>query len=373
MSYRFLIIDSYYPKFLKGIYKKYPQLSRQKYSKQLNFLLEQNFGTSDFYSKNLKKLGHQAEDIIANDKQLQFQWAKENNFPVKEPQLLNWLQTLPLLHRFLGRPQWVQEITLEQVKKFKPDVVYVQDLSILNPDTLKEVKQYAKLLVGQIACPLPAKENLRAFDLILTSFPHYVSLFKKMGINSEYFKIAFEPDVLKKIGKQERKYDVTFIGSFTPSHQQGIRLLESIAQEVPLNIWGQGKQFLSPQSPLRRCWRGEAWGLDMYRKLAQSKIVINRHIGVAKQYANNMRLYESTGMGAMLITDKKKNLGDLFKVGKEVVEYTSSKDLVEKIKYYLSHEDKRIEIAQAGQKRTLKEHSYKNRMNELVKIIDKYL
>lgn len=373
MKYSLLFIDSYYPKFLKGVYKNHSQLSNKKYSQQLSFLLDQNFGTSDFYSKNLKKLGHQAEDIIANNKQLQFQWAKENGIPVEEPQLLNWLQTLPLFHRFLGRPQWVQQIALEQIKQSKPDVVYVQDLSILNPDTLKEVKQHTKLLVGQIACPLPAKDNLKAFDLILTSFPHYVNLFKKMGINSEYFKIAFEPDILKKIGKQERKYDVTFIGSFTPSHQQGIRLLESVAQEVSLNIWGQGKQFLSPQSPLRRHWQGEAWGLDMYRKLAQSKIVINRHIGVAKQYANNMRLYESTGMGAMLITDKKKNLNDLFKIGKEIVEYTSSKDLAEKIKYYLSHEDERIKVAQAGQKRTLKEHSYKERMNEVVKIIKKYL
>ena len=370
---KFIIIDTYYPKFLKNIYHKHTNLHNKKYSQQLKFLLGQNFGTSNFYSQNLKKLGHQTQDIIANNRPLQFQWAKENHLEMKEPRFFSWLQTLPLLHRFLGRPKWVQRIVLEQIKQAKPDIVYVQDLSILNPNTLKEVKQHAKLLVGQIACPLPAKDNLRAFDLILTSFPHYVKRFRKMGINSEYFKIAFESKILKKIGNQKRQYDVTFIGSFTPSHQKGIRLLESVAKEIPVNIWGQGKQFLSPQSPLRQRWQGEAWGLDMYQKLAQSKMVINRHIGVAENYANNMRLYESTGMGAMLITDKKKNLNDLFKVGKEVVEYTNSKDLIKKIKYFLNHENERVKIALAGQKRTIKDHKYENRMNELVKIIKKYI
>lgn len=373
MKYSFLFIDSYYPKFLQGIYKKKSDLSKQSYTKQLSFLLSQHFGTSDFYSRNLKKAGHKANDIIANSKSLQFQWAKENDLEMKEPHFLSRLQTLPLLHRFLGRPQWVQKIVLEQIKQVKPDVVYVQDLSILNPDTLTKVKEHSSLLVGQIACPLPAKENLKSFDLILTSFPHYVKRFRKMGIKSEYFKIAFESSVLKRVGNRKRIYDTTFVGGISPSHKKGLSILNHLANKIKIDVWGYGKRFLPSSSNLFKSHHGEAWGLEMYKVLVQSKITINRHIDVSENYANNMRLYESTGMGAMLITDKKKNLKDLFKVGKEVVEYTDSKDLIKKIEYYLDHEDERAKIALAGQKRTLREHSYKNRMDELVKIIKNHI
>ena len=35
----------------------------------------------------------------------------------------------------------------------------------------------------------------------------------------------------------------------------------------------------------------------MYRVLRQSKIALNRHSDVAEDHANNMRLYEATGVG----------------------------------------------------------------------------
>ena len=40
----------------------------------------------------------------------------------------------------------------------------------------------------------------------------------------------------------------------------------------------------------------------MYNILSRSKISFNRHINVAENNANNMRLYEATGMGSLLLT-----------------------------------------------------------------------
>ena len=138
-------------------------------------------------------------------------------------------------------------------------------------------------------------------------------------------------------------------------------------------MWGYGKEFLLPTSNLYKYHHGEAWSLDMYRLLAQSKITINRHIDAAENYANNMRLYEATGMGTMLLTDKKDNLGDLFKTGIEVVEYSGPQDLVKKVKHYLKNENERTRIARRGQLRTLKDHTYYVRMKELIKIIQKHV
>ena len=57
----------------------------------------------------------------------------------------------------------------------------------------------------------------------------------------------------------------------------------------------------------------------MFRILASSRIVLNRHITDARQYANNMRLYEATGVGSLLVTDAKENLADLFRKALETV------------------------------------------------------
>lgn len=369
----FLFIDEYYIGFLNGFYKKYPKILYQDFESHKRKLIGECFGTSDFYSYNLKKLGHIANDLIVNDFLLQSKWAKDKNVEFKKPGVISKLQMMPILHRFLGRPQWIQDIVLSQIKFYKPDILYVQNLSLLNSSTLKKIKKEVKLIVGQIATSLPAKKNLRYFDLILTSFPHYVDYFRKIGINSEYFKIAFESRILKKIKKQERVDDVTFVGSFSPHHREGVSLFEKVARKVKINFWGQGTQFLSINSPIRKSHFGSVWGLDMYKVLGRSKIVINRHIKVSDGFANNMRLYESTGMGALLITDYKKNLNSLFKIGSEVVSYKNASDLSTKIKYFLSHDKEREEIAKEGQKRTLKDHTYSIRMKELLIILSKYL
>lgn len=370
---KFVIVDTYYQGFLNSFWKVNSDLKTKNYEQILNKLLDSCFGTSDFYSYNLNKIGHKAIDLILNDDILQRRWAFENNLDVDEANFFSKLQSLPLIHKLIGRPDWVQKIALAQIKKERPDILYVQDLSILNPDTLKKVKKYCKMLVGQIACPLPSKDNLKQFDLIVTSFPHYVERFRNMGINSEYLPLAFEPRVLKRITNKDKKYNVSFVGGISLSHIKGLKTLNYVADRIRLDVWGYGREILSRTSMLYRYHHGEAWALDMYKLLSQSKITINRHIDVAEDYANNMRLFEATGMGAMLITDKKRNLSKLFNIGKEVVEYGNNNDLLDKINYYLKHDKERATIAKAGQRRTLRDYTYKKSMINLVKIIKKYM
>ncbi len=370
---KIIIIDTYYPGFLHSFWRTHHSLKSKSYLTQQRALLSACFGTSDYYSYNLKKLGHQAIDIVANDQVSQFTWAKEHHLTIKQNLLLDRLRRLPYAYKILGRSSWVDQIVLSQIDEYQPDVVYLQDLSILTPKTLQSIKAKGILLVGQIASPLPSVANLKEFALILTSFPHYVKHFHELGIDSEYFKIGFESRLLDKVKTNKRIYDVSFIGSFSPYHLAGTKILESLASRIPIHVWGQGLEFLSPNSPLRKHYHGEAWGSEMYKILGASKIVINRHISSSANYANNMRLYESTGMGAMLITDAKDNLGELFTQGKEVVAYHGSQDLVSLIQYYLAHPRLRQKIATAGQHRTLRDHTYQKRMQELTAILERYL
>jgi spore maturation protein CgeB len=92
---------------------------------------------------------------------------------------------------------------------------------------------------------------------------------------------------------------------------------------------------------------------------------VNRHIDAAEGHANNMRLYEATGSGALLLTDRGSNLHELFEPGREVVVYEGASDLADKAAHYLAHDDERRAIAAAGQARTLSDHTYARRMEQL--------
>ena len=108
----------------------------------------------------------------------------------------------------------------------------------------------------------------------------------------------------------------------------------------------------------------------MFRVLAQSRITINRHIDVSENYANNMRLYEATGCGAMLLTDHKDNLSALFRIGEEVVTYRTKEEAKDLIEHYVRDRVASSQIAAGGRNRTLTDHSYFSRMTELASILD---
>jgi len=364
-----LILDTYYAGFLEAVYRRTPALASLEYGEQLKTLLDLAFGTADFYSRRLRELGVEAVDVIGNCAPIQRRWASEHGRPRR-----GWRERMTGLLRgasltFSG-PGEAEAIVIEQVRAFAPDVLYCQNLSFLSPAGLAEAKRHARLVVGQIASPLPPPEFLRGYDLILTSFPHFVPRLRALGVGSEYLRIGFEPRVLDRLGPVRRHRPVTFVGGLSPAHGRGNRLLEALARRIPVEVFGYGRETLDADSAVRRYHRGEAWGLDMYRVLAESEITINRHIDVAEDNANNMRMYEATGCGALLVTDAKKNLGELFCVGEEVLDYRDEDEAVALVERFLADADGRARIARAGQRRTLTEHTYEQRMRELVAILD---
>ncbi|MBB4438532.1 MULTISPECIES: CgeB family protein [Rhizobium] len=372
---RIAVFDTYYSRFLTMHYRRNRDLRSASSQRQTDALLEAAFGTSDFYSRHLKELGCDVIDIVGNCVPLQSAWARENSEPFS-----HWAMKLP--HRFFRLPYigarlaalpGLLEVAMARVRAFKPDVLYCQDLSFFPPHALTELKKTVPLIVGQIACPLPPDGFLRPYDLILTSFPHFVPRFREMGIKSEYFRIGFDTRVLDILGDISRDVPVSFVGGISRHHGKAIPLLEHLANTTPIQFFGYGSRTLPRSSPIRKRHNGEVWGPDMYRALARSRITVNRHINVAENNANNMRLYEATGVGSLLITDRKDNLGEIFEVGKEVVAYSSPQEAAELIRYYIDHPDEAYAIAKAGQARTLRDHTYKSRMGELMPILERYL
>ena len=369
------VLDTYYPAFLAKLYRAEPGLDRQRYETQLERLMDACFGTSDFYSRNLNALGCEAIDLVANCIPLQRAWAGKSGLQPNKHLLglPTRLFRLPLVGSLLAWLPGIVDLALAQVRALRPDVLYCQDVNFLPPRVLQALRPHARLIVGQIASPLPPTAFLHGYDLVLTSFPHFVDRLRGLGLRSDYFRIGFDTRVLERLGPVAQDLGSSFVGGISRHHMHAITLLEALATRTDTVFYGYGAQALAPASPVRQRHRGEVWGLDMYRALARSRVTINRHIGVAENFANNMRLYEATGVGTLLITDRKDNLQTLFDVGREVLAYGSTDEAIEIVNYYAARPQQAAEIARAGQTRTLAEHTYAHRMQELVPLLQRYL
>jgi hypothetical protein len=364
---RFLILNTDYPQFLAQLYAQTPGLAGESFERQMATRMETMFGVADFYSQGLRKLGHWAVDVHANNGQAQQAWGREHGVAFAScdstpRELFPWVCRME-------PGKWQYEVLAAQIKHYQPDVVLNQAMDMIDPAALREFKPWIGQLVGQHASP-PLKEEADwgVYDLAVSSFLPRVEWFRQNGLRAELNRLAFDGRVIERVGARQRDIPVCFVGTFLDMHTSRTALLERLAEEVPLKVWGMTPKQGLGDSPLSRCYMGPAWGRQMYEILARARIVVNHH-GNVPPYANNLRLFESTGSGAMLLTDDKPNLGDLFAIGTEVVAYRTADECLEQIRHFLTHDDERERIAQAGQARTLRDHTFEIRMAELIEIL----
>jgi spore maturation protein CgeB len=388
---RFLILNSDYPLFLSDLYERERGLAERSFDEQLRTRMDTLFGVADFYSHNLRQLGHQAHDVIVNNEALQGAWAREHGFAPHSPwgpqvtksssQRLSRGAVQTRLHslgHLLSRARrvpvadtpWFYPILERQIEHFRPDILLNQDIGMVKVDFLKRLRSHYGLLVGQIASPIPTGQAFASYDLMLSSLPNLVEQFRRAGVRAELHRLGFDQRVLEQGSPGPRALPLSFVGQISTAHVDRLRLLEMMSEQGPLEVWGFGMELVPEDSPVRSRYRGRAWGADMYRILRQSKMTLNKHLDVAGPHANNMRLYEATGSGALLLTDAKDDLAEVFTPGEEVVTYSSAEECRVLAAHYLHHSDEREAIALAGQRRTLADHTYERRMSELVEIVD---
>jgi hypothetical protein len=105
--------------------------------------------------------------------------------------------------------------------------------------------------------------------------------------------------------------------------------------------------------------------LDHFREVAINLNLVNGNA----ETGLNMRHFEITAAGGFMMCYPQPELEACFRIGTECVVFHHERDLLEKIKYYLNHPEERVAIAQAGQRRTLSEHLYSHRLENLLRIV----
>jgi hypothetical protein len=369
-----------------------PGLAEAPYDDQMRARAESLFGVADFYSRHFQALGYDAIDVHANNEIMQNAWALEHGLSAETTTVsesfmntARWVRRCaartPLRHlKAIVRPAldvldrqdaWCHDVLAAQIEEYRPDIILNMSLDFVSSRFLLERK--SRLLVGQIASPLPPEESLRGYDVIVSSLPNFVDRFRKLGIPSELSRLAFEPSILSQLRPSSESIDVSFVGSLSRAHMARVAFLEEFVGRSDLQVWGMVADDTRASSIMSRHRGGAAWGTAMYQILADSKITLNCHIGIAGSYANNQRLFEATGVGTLLLTDWKDNLHEMFALDREVVAYRTAAECAELVTYYLAHDREREAIARRGQERTLQEHTYAHRTRELAGIIEQYL
>ena len=71
------------------------------------------------------------------------------------------------------------------------------------------------------------------------------------------------------------------------------------------------------------------------------------------------------GIGGFLLTDGPPELRTYYRPGHELGLFDGKEELIRKVRFYLEHEDTRRAIVEAGYRRTLAEHTFEHRFNEI--------
>lgn len=359
---RTLIIDTYYAQFLADFYNRVPDTAALPYEEQRAQLMRECFGTADFYSAGLGELGHEAHEVVATAHPLQAAWARQHDPMTWRAR---WMSHIPRL-----RERWEEAVLRAQIQWYRPDVLLVQNIDHLPERFIRWSKEEVPLVVAQHATVLKEVAAVKEYDLVISAVPRIVNRLQEGGAKAEHLKLGFGVQVLDRLPESEETFDVVHVGSYGPLHQERNELLERLASIFECHYWGPAPAELAAGSTIRDALRGEAWGVEMYRRRASSKVTVTKHIRAAVgSDVANCTMFETTGVGACLVVDRGQNLHEIFDPDKDVVAYDNHEDAVEKISYLLNHDRERQDIARAGQARTLREHTYAHRMREFDEII----
>lgn len=390
---RLMRISTAYDGFVRSFYAQRPELAARPFREQYETIIDEPYGWCDLWTRFVGPLGYECFEPMTNIQPAQFQWAKENNV---EPNPADWF--LPL--------------TMAQIEWYKPDVLICNDYASFNYDFLTETRKRVpsiRVIVGWCGAPYRDEKVFSAYDLTLTNLKCHIERFRAIGVNAAYMHHGFDPAILGKIDTtRPKQIDFSFVGSIVKRpgfHNERERLLLALLEKTDLTIFADlpprsketarvarrvaavvralpgGRRALGLVPRLRHlaeapslapsaveladsiydASRPSAFGRAMYQAIRDSKLTLNTHIDAAKDNASNMRMFEATGVGTCMLTERQSDLAEIFEPDREVVTYSSHEECVEKAVWLLNHDKEREAIGLAGQKRVMKDHRWDQR------------
>jgi len=197
-----------------------------------------------------------------------------------------------------------------------------------------------------------------------------------------HMPLGFCPSMYRFQNVEDKyKADVTMAGVLFDKRRKIVEQLHSIKNEFSLRLitpkdWANRiihadsvtflhREVLSPE--------------EMIKYYCGSKIIlcVNRDYSPANllglQSTTPGRVFQETACRRMVMIDRSRpEIFDYFEDGKEIVTFDDNnpEELKEKILYYLSHDEEREAIAHNGYVRTMKENTWKTRIQKLLEFVN---
>lgn len=183
-------------------------------------------------------------------------------------------------------------------------------------------------------------------------------------VNADWLPISvfdFEHDPARsenELFSSERDIDIIYVGKFW---RQKIDILTTVRRAFGRRFRMYGFLKLKHNIYLNVRYGYAGWVQpisfqERVRLYQRAKIGINVHWN---DYGlGNQRLYHLPANGVMQISDCASHLDRVFTQGEEVVSYRSTDELIDRIKYYLNHENERQRIALQGYRRTMEKYRF---------------
>lgn len=156
------------------------------------------------------------------------------------------------------------------------------------------------------------------------------------------------------------------------SARERVLVLETLGKIMDINLYS-GSKLPKVLQGLRIKEKGFAnYETEMPYVFHNSKININI-TSKTIQSGIPLRVFDILSCGGFCITNYQPEIAEYFINGEELVMYTSMEDLIEKVEYYLNHEEEREQIAQNGYKKLKEKFDLSNAVEEMFSMIDKYV
>jgi spore maturation protein CgeB len=309
-----------------------------------------------------------------------------NHDPYLSPDLYMRAQLLDNLYYYKQPGLMRMYKDLEQVlNDNQVDALVVDTCPPYHPDYLRKIKVYKVLRIAD--GPISAYDRdfayLHAYDHVLYHSPAYSP---DMGIAEKLsfcgarkfdlwplalFDQFFDSTKTEEtICSNQRDIDIIFVGALFPNKMP---LLAAVKKAFGRSFHMHGLAGWKKNLYFNLMHGFPGWvspiKFEQYVPLYQrAKIGINVH-NRGKYTVGSFRLFELPGNGIMQISDGGEYLGEFFKVGEEIESYDTADELVDKVKYYLAHDNARERIARAGYMRVIRDHRFGKRMQEASALI----
>lgn len=201
-----------------------------------------------------------------------------------------------------------------------------------------------------------ARDICRYFDLCWTSTEDALIKYCVEGALPVYLPEGANPGIHKPYNV-EKRIDVSFVGQCYGNRATIIGELEK--KGIAVEAYGLGW----PNGPLST--------EEMVVMYSKSKINLGfgSVAGHGDTFCLKGRDFEIPMSGGLYLTEAHPELAKVFRPNEEIITYSGIDDLVQKIKYYLSHPAEAEAIRRKGHERALREHTWEMRFDKIFQLL----